>query len=219
MLKSAKDDISDDLLQWLPDANIRTGESTEIIDPLVAPDTWIHTLWAGHDYKYKGFSAVNFFKWDLYHQRLDKEEREVLGLRQRDYFFGLINKASFRFDLGLLWIEPRWKSEYRRQTLDLVTTNTQKREELAEIGGMILGFPLLSHTSLQGGVEFTLLNDIEGDADFNGIAAAVQFTNVSDYLGYRLTTQTGMKIDRRDPKDRDAVTITQGFISVYAGLE
>ncbi len=220
MFKSVQDDIRDDLLQWLPSANIRTGESTTIIDPLVAPDTWVNSTWAGHDYKYKGFRASNFFKWELYHQRLDKDQREVLNLRQREYFFGLINKASYRFDLGLVWIEPRWKSEYRKQTLDLVTTNTEKREELAEIGGVLLGFPLLTHTTLQGGVELTFLNDIESDAnDFNGIASAVQFTNVSDYQGYKITTQAGLKIDRRDPKARDAVTVTQSFIAVYAGLE
>ncbi len=217
MLKAVEDDIPDDLLQWLPNANLRTGEATEVVDPLVAPDTWINSLWAGHDFKFKGFSTSNFFKWDFYHQRLDDEKRELLFLSERDYFFGLINKASYRFDLDLLWFEPRWKSEYRTQTIGLISGD--KREELAEIGGLLLGFPLLSHTSLQGGVEFTFLNDIEGDGDFNGIATALQLTNVSHYQGYALTTQTGMKIDHRNPQNRDTVTVTQGFIVVYAGME
>jgi len=142
----------------------------------------------------------------------------LLALRKRDFFFGLINKISYRFDFGRLWIEPRWKSEYRRQSIDL--TSTEKRTELAEIGGFIFGFPLLTHTTLQGGVELTFFNDIDRDSDdFSGQVWALQFSNLSDYLGYKLTTHAGMKINRRNPRNEDSVTITQSFISIYAGLE
>ena len=219
MFKSVEDDVPNDLLQWLPNANLRTGDVTSIVDPLVAPDTWINTLWLGHDYRLGGLSTSNFMKWDYYNQRKDEEDLTLLGLRSEDYFFGLINKASYRFDVGLVWIEPRWKSEYRRQTLDLVTTNTTKREELAQVGGVLAGMPVLSHTVVQGGVEWSIINDIEGDADFDGIATALQLTNVSDYLGYKLTTQAGLKIERRDQKGRPSVTVTQSFVTVYAGLE
>jgi len=117
-----------------------------------------------------------------------------------------------------LWLEPRWKSEFRKQTLDLISTD--KRTELAELGGFLLGFPLLSHTTLQAGLELTFFNDFRRDSnDFNGIVGALQFTNVSDYLGYKVTTLAGMKIDRRNPKGEDALTITQSFITVFAGLE
>ena len=219
MFKSVEDDVPNDLLQWLPNANLRTGDVTSIVDPLVAPDTWINTLWLGHDYRLGGLSTSNFMKWDYYNQRKDEEDLTLLGLRSEDYFFGLINKASYRFDVGLVWIEPRWKSEYRRQTLDLVTTNTTKREELAQVGGVLAGMPVRSHTVVQGGVEWSIINDIEGDADFDGIATALQLTNVSDYLGYKLTTQAGLKIERRDQKGRPSVTVTQSFVTVYAGLE
>jgi hypothetical protein len=218
MLKSVQDDIADDLLQWLPNANIRTGEATKVEDPLVARDAWINALWLGHDYRQRGLLATNYLKWDLYHQRLDKDERALLGLRQRDFFFGLVNKLSYRFDLGSLWIEPRWKSEFRRQSIDLLSL--RKRTELAEIGGFILGFPLLSHTTLQGGLELTFFNDLKRDSnDFNGIVGAAQLTNISDYLGYKVTAQVGMKIDRRNPKGQEALTITQSFVTLFAGLQ
>jgi len=107
MLKSVEDDIANNLLQWMPNTNIRTGESTKIEDPLSAatpgstPSGWDTTTTTA------GLLTKNFLKYEIYNQRLDKEERTVLGLRQRDYFFGVINKASFRLDLGALWIEPR----------------------------------------------------------------------------------------------------------------
>jgi hypothetical protein len=218
MIKSVQDDIPDDLLQWLPNANIRTGESTKVEDPLIARDTWLNTLWLGHDYSYGGLVTTNILKYDMFHQRLNKEERTRVGLRKNDHFFGLINKFSYRFDVGSLWIEPRWKSEFRKQSLDLISN--ESRTELTEIGGFLMGFPMLVHTSLQVGLELTFFNDLKLDSnDFNGIVGAAQFTNVADYLGYRVTTQVGMKIDRRDPKGADPLTITQSFITVFAGLE
>ena len=218
MIKSVKDDIPDDLLQWMPNANIKTGESTKIEDPLLARDTWINGLWVGHDYSFRGLVATNYLKYEFYSQRLNKDERTLLGLRERDYFFGLINKASYRFDLGSLWIEPRWKSEYRKQSIDLISAD--KRTELTELGGFLLGFPLLKRTTLQAGLELTFFNDLKRDSnDFNGIVGAIQFTNLSDYLGYRVTTHAGMKIDRRNPKGEKPLTITQSFVTVFAGLD
>jgi hypothetical protein len=218
MLKSVEDDIPDDLLQWLPNANIRTGESTKIEDPLIGRDTWINSLWLGNDYKLSGFEVSNYLKYDFYHQRLSQNERSPLGLRERDFFFGLINKASYRLDLGRLWIEPRWKSEFRYQSIDL--TSTDKRRELTELGGLILGFPLLTHTSVQAGLEFSRFDDFENDInDFNGVVSAVQFSNDSAYLGYQLTTRMGLQIDRRKAKGKSASIITQSFLTVYAGIQ
>ena len=218
MLKSAEDDISDDLLQWLPNANIRTGEATKIEDPLIARDTWINSLWLGHDFSRGGLRTANYLKYDFYHQRLDRQERLPLGLRKRDFFFGLINKFSYRVDFADVWLEPRWKSEYRQQSIDLVSTD--RREELTQLGGILTGFSLLSHTSLQMGLEFTFFNDLKNDPrDFNGIVGSAQFTNMSAYQGYNVITQMGVLIDRRDPKGQKAETVTRSFITVFAGLD
>jgi len=138
-------------------------------------------------------------------------------LRKLDYFFGAINKASYRLDLGYAWVEPRWKSEYRKQSLDL--TSREKREEVAEIGGFLLGFPLLTHTLFETGLEFTFFNDLKRDSnDFDSVAWAAQLTGVSAYQGYQLTMQMGLQIDRRDFKGSPTQTITQSFLTIYAGL-
>ena len=142
--------------------------------------------------KLSGFKVSNYLKYDFYHQRLSQNELSPLGLRERDFFFGVINKASYRLDLGRLWIEPRWKSEFRYQSIDL--TSTDKRRELTELGGLILGiFPYYPHTSVQAGLEFSRFDDFENDInDFNGVVSAVQFSNDSAYLGYQLTTRMGL---------------------------
>jgi hypothetical protein len=216
-LKSVEDDIPNDLLQWLPNTVLRTGEPTRLRDPLIAPDTWINTLWGGHDFASGGLRTKNFVKYEVFRQRLDKEERTLRSLSKSDYFFGFINKASYRLALGRLQVEPRWKSEFRRQTLDLLSTD--KREELTEIVGLLLGVSLLQHTSLLSGVEFTFFNDFKRDSnDFNGIALALQFTNVSAFQGYQLTMQGGVKIDRKDFKGQDSDTLSQSFLTIYAGI-
>jgi hypothetical protein len=216
-LKSVEDNIPDDLLQWLPGALLRTGEGTLVEDPLLAPDTWVNSLWVGHDYQRQGLRTKNFVKYEFYRQRLSKARRVLLSLRQQDYFFGLINKASYRFRAGVLWIEPRWKSEYRRQTFDLFSRD--QREELAEIGSFIVSVPLLGHTVFESGLELTFFNDFRRDSnDFQGTAWAAQFTNASAYQGYELTMQAGVKIDRRDFKKQESETITQSYLTIYAGL-
>ena len=90
---------------------------------------------------------------------------------------------------------------------------------MAEIGGFILSVPLLAHTRFQSGLELTFSNDFVRDSnDFNGIAWAAQFTNVSAYQGYQLTMQGGVKIDRKNFKTQASETITQSFLTFYAGL-
>jgi hypothetical protein len=218
MLQSVEDDISDDLLQWLPNANVRTGESSEIQDPLIARDTWISSLWLGHDFNSGRLRTANHVKYDLFHQRLDRGERIPLGLRKRDYFLGIINKASYGFQLGPVHLEPRWKSEYRRQTVGL--TELKKRTELTEIFGLVGEMPILKHTTLQAGVEYLLFNDFEQSAnDSKGTVWAAQFSNTSAYLGYALTMQMGMQIRRDDPKGAKAQTLSKSFITVFAGLQ
>jgi hypothetical protein len=216
-LKSVEDNIEDELLQWLPNTVLRTGEPTRLQDPLIAPDTWINTLWAGHDYSKGALQTKNLVKYEIYHQRLNKEKRLLLSRRERDYFFGIINKVSYRIALGRVRIEPRWKSEFRKQTLDLLSTD--KREELAEIGGVLVSLPFLQHTTLMAGLEYTYFNDFKRDSnDFNGIATAFQITNVSSYLGYNLIMQGGVKIDRRNFEGTASETLTQSFLTMYAGL-
>lgn len=184
---------------------------------MVARDAWVNTLWIGHHYDYGGLKTDNYMKWDLFESRLDADELALLSQRETNYFFGIINRVSYSFDVGPVNLEPRWKSEFRHQTIDVLSND--KSRTLTEIGGMLRSFPLLQSTRLQAGVELNFHNDLRHNSDdFNGVVAAVQFSNLSAYLGYGLRTNVGLKIDRRNPKNGESLTVTQTFISAYAGL-
>ena len=218
MVKLAKDDIPNDLLQWYPDVTLKDGQQRKIEDPLLARDTWVNSTWLGQDYVRGKIELRNIVKYEFFHQREDKLTWQRNGLdRATDYFFGVVNKLSYKFPLGRLTLVPRWKSEYHRQSRGLLTAN--KETALNEIFGLLVDVPVLQRTVVQSGIEYAIYNDSEENKnDFTGLAMAVQFSNVTEYLGYELTTQVGMKVDRRDFKDQDAQTLTQGFITMYAGL-
>jgi hypothetical protein len=80
------------------------------------------------------------------------------------------------------------------------------------------------------GRQFYNLKGDEGDletgditGDFRGTVLALQLTNGREYLGYRLTSQVGLRYDRRSLEviDGEDETRTSGlaFISIYAGLD
>jgi hypothetical protein len=211
MGKLAKDDIPNDLLQWSPDNTLRDGELQKLVDPLLAQDTWVNTFWLGHDFNYYLLRLSNYVNWEYFNQRDDDSERDI------DYFFGIVNKASYRHHLGTVWLEPRWKSEFRHQTIGLFAQG--KDRVLSEIFGLLVGSKVLSRTALEAGVEYSVVNDMLVDSrDFTGWALAFQVTNVSAYLGYSITAQVGMKLDTRDFKGQERDTLTQGFVTVFAGL-
>ena len=118
----------------------------------------------------------------------------------------------------MLELEPRWKSEYRNQTRDHAAVG--EREELTELFSVLARFPILTSTYVEAGVEYILFRDLREDLnDRNTRVLALQFTNARDYLGYKLSTQMGVKFDRRDPENGPARSIQSSFISVFAGLE
>ena len=115
-------------------------------------------------------------------------------------------------------MEPRWKSEFRKQSRSLFTVSDHT--SLTEIVSALLETNLLRATKLQTGIEYVFFNDFDNNNDdFNALNVAFQFSNRSDYLGYRLTSLAGMRIERQDFKKRKSQTSTQTFITVYAGLE
>jgi hypothetical protein len=220
VVKSIKDDIADDLLQWDNSNTLRTDRNVEVQDPLLGRDTFYNSLYIGHDWSpVEDLALKNAIKHDLWHQRMDRGERSLFGLGSDEFFFGILNKAEYLYRWGGVRISPRWKSEYRRQSYDLFTA--KDREELTEIFGTIVDIPVLTRTTLTTGVEYVIFKDIEQDTNnFKSFISAGQISNVSDYQGYRLTTQVGMKFDVRDFEDPSlkTKTVTEGFITVYAGL-
>ena len=103
---------------------------------------------------------------------------------------------------------------------------------------------MLAHSGVTTGVEYVRFDEqtvdekelvdggIEGETgDSRSIVYGLQFHNVSDYLGYRLTMQLGFLVNRTSrervrvradsgmfEKDSDTGTDVTTFMTVYAGV-
>ena len=100
------------------------------------------------------------------------------GLDERDHFFGIINKASKRTNVGRFWLEPRWKSEYINQSRDLFSADD--RHTLQELFSLLGGTDALSVTKVQVGVEYVTFKAFREEANqFNSLTGAIQFNNES----------------------------------------
>jgi hypothetical protein len=232
MLKLAEDDIPDVVFQWVVtspefgDPGEDSGHHERIADPLSATDTWINTLYADWDYQSpQRWRTFHRFKWELWRQRQTSiDGRPTSGL------FGFIDKAEYRHHWGRLTISHKIKSEFLREVP--FTRTLAKRRSWDGLLFLQVGLPLLSRTKLELGLEQRFFHDLTGDedqlaarqltGDFRGTVLALQLTNPSEYLGYRLLTQVGMRYDRRSlevvDRDRERRTSGQFFVSLFAGL-
>ena len=218
MGQQVKDDIPDLLLQWAPDNSLRGGELVRLADPLLARDTWISQSFVGHSLQQGPWLVVNKLSHSYYNQRMSGERRDELGLRGIDYFFGVVDKVSYRRQIGRFLFEPRWKSEYTRQTRGLFSAGRQSR--VSEMLATLVETRVLSGSKVQTGVEYLYSNDLEDDAlDFNSLTVALQFITDSNYLGYRMRSLLGASVEHQDFKERESRTTNQFFVTIYAGLE
>ena len=213
----ARDNIENDLRQWseVERRNVPT------VDPLAAQDTWINSSFIS--FKYTGLANINIinkFKYDRWHQN----ERQP-DLRENFTFFGLINKIDYERKIAYIDIQPRIKNELRLESPAL--RSDPKRRENTLLLSLLARWPLFSSSSMQAGVEYGIFNQMRDSEiaikeglldDFTEIVGAVQFSNVKNYLGYRLTTNMGMRLTRRSIGD-ETETGRVAFATVYAGLE
>ena len=141
-------------------------------------------------------------------------------------FFGLINKVDYIFKMGTFDIQPKIKNELRIETPALKTSPERREDTILLI--LLARWPVLNLSSVEAGVEYTIFQQLrdsdkavrEGlEDDFTEIVGAAQFSNTSNYLGYSLTTQLGVRLSRRDIDGEDAETGRVAFATVYAGLE
>ncbi|MEE2659685.1 MAG: hypothetical protein VX733_14350 [Candidatus Latescibacterota bacterium] len=231
------------------------GRNQRVPDPLAAEDTWINTFyadWSGHRGEMRHRHRL---KWETWRQVdtdrdflrndegefvLDEQGERIvtfdpLGLEERNGreasgLFGFINKAEYLFDLGIVQLVPRVKSEYVRQTP--FSRLLERRRSWDGLGILLLRLPVLRGTIIETGLEQRLFHELgvkedqldDGvlTGDFGGSVFAVQLTNRHAYLGYDLTTQMGIRYDRRrlERVERGAQKRTSGlvFLSVFAGL-
>ena len=215
-LKLARDNIENDLRQW----NEVERRNIPTIDPLAAQDTWINSAYASFDYlRVENLRFLNKVKYDRWHQR----ERQP-DLREDANFLGLINKMDYIFKLGDFDIRPKIKNELRIESPALKSAPKRREDRLLLF--LLARWPVLNVSSVEAGVEYTIFQQLRDsdkavrqglDDDFTETVGAVQFTNKSNYQGYSLTTQLGMRVTRRDI-EKETETGTVAFATVYAGL-
>jgi hypothetical protein len=218
MAQWVKDDIPNPLLQWSPDNSLQGGELAKVEDPLLARDTWVNQVFLGHTLQASSLFAMTKVNYALFRQLMSASRRQELELDATDFFFGAINKVSYRYPLGSFILEPRWKSEYTKQTRTLFVLD--ERTTLSELVAGLVETKILQATRVQFGLEYLFFNDFDGDVrDFNSLTLALQFTNESSYLGYRLRALVGTALERKDFKEQKSRTTNQSFITIYAGLD
>ena len=150
--------------------------------------------------------------------------------RESSSFVGLIDKAAYTFSWKSIAISPRIKSEFMRRVPFSRSAPQERSYDVLYI--VLANFPILHRSYVQLGIEGRYFYDLEGDegqlaagertGDFRGTVLACQLTSTRAYSGYELTTQMGVRFDRRslEVKDGDGERKTSGlvFLSVFAGL-
>jgi hypothetical protein len=222
-LRRVRDDIRDDLVQWvqLPDSR---GDLLPVLDPMAAPDTWINTTWVGWDVEpLPGLRIDNRLKWQLHHQLGGTRQRLLQGLRDQATFLGVINKAEYRLNLSRLLVTPAWKSQFVRRAP--VQTRNDRQREWSQLFMLLLRTPLMQNSAVEAGVEYEIFSQLRNprppgaEDSFRGLVTALQLRNLSDYLGYQLTTLIGLQVSRRAFEVEGTQTNTRGFLTIYAGVE
>jgi len=229
MTKRARDNIQEDLVQWVQQMELR-GANVAIDDPLFARDAWINTLWLGYDYRSaEGPNVANIMKYDLVRQG---RRGKAAGLESAR-LFGLVNKGDipFRFDSLAIW--PKVKSEFLVDDRSYSMAGLpRQRKQWTRIALIHLALSILHRTELQVGIERLYFSDYQLDEDtltlgdltndYRSTVVAGQLKNRSDYLGYAMTTLFGISISHRTEErvgmvDRSEIDSTL-FMTVYAGL-
>ncbi|MFH1566661.1 MAG: hypothetical protein ABIL09_01585 [Gemmatimonadota bacterium] len=226
-LRMVKDDIRDDVIEWVLREGSR-GDFVPYADPLPMRDAWANAVYLGYQMTAERLRFLNRVKHDWIRQNNfgDRPANEK-DIRETATFLGVINKVDYTVQLGAIALQPRWKSEFQlsrpSRKEDQIRVSTT---ELAEAWSIILRIPILTRTQLQTGFEYLYMNQfrsaLENDplrSDRNELVYALQLSNNVAYLGYDLWTQTGFRIARIDRASAEkARTETRMFITMYAGF-
>ncbi|MFC1525222.1 hypothetical protein ACFL6X_00245 [Candidatus Latescibacterota bacterium] len=216
--RRVKDRIADDLVQWLQPP-LSAGLLQEFPDPLIAQDTFINTLYLQVNYdEYLPFESK--LKLESYHQQGSQADD-----RRNEKFLGLINKAEYAvYVTPDVEIRPQWK-----QMLQL-RTPTERRysrtRDLSEIFFLRASYRISPALWLGAGTEYEMFENLKKrpevlppgfQTDFGRWTLGFQFSNTSDYLGYKLTANLGFRWVRRSTEG-ESDTSSMAFVNIYAGL-
>ena len=232
-------------------ASESAGSNVPVLDPLAAENTWINTFYADWEYSSPHlWQTLHRFKWETWRQRdseveflrdaSDEAGDSVVAFdplgpegrngRRTSGFVGLINKIEYVFSWRSLSLRPKFKSEFLREVP--FSRAFDERRSWDGIFFFVGSIPVLETTEFEFGLEQRSFFDLEGEdeleaglftGDFRGSVLALQLTNISQYLGYELTTQVGIRLDRRSievvDRSREIETSGLSFLSIIAGLK
>ena len=252
MFKLVEDDIAEDLVQWVQQRPVlgkptdSPGAMTPIRDPLAMGDALVNKLWLGFErINVTGINTEHKLVYEFLRQRgegsTDRDGRPIARNTRR---FGLVDKAEYLRWVGRFALQARVKQEL---FMDDTPYNIEKqlgnpiteRKDWAGILSLQLRMPLMKRSALRFGLERLVFRDFVqqevgaeedpsglglGDptGDYRETSFAVQLSNTSSYLGYRLLAQVGLRVDKRrierwaQPDGAETSALT--FISVQAGI-
>ena len=252
VVKLVKDDIADDLIQWVPGRVVlgtppgSPGLMKDIRDPLVMQNTFANRVSLGFErFGDAGINTENKVMFEFFRQRdrgmTDRDGREISRNTRR---FGLINKLEYVYRIGRVAFKPRFKHELFMDDTpySIVKLLEDPKAERAEWTGIFstrVEVPLLRRSVIQVGLERLMFRDLEqeevsaaerasgldpGDAtgDYRETSVALQLSNSTQYVGYNLMVQIGLRVDRRRievfaGRDRSQ-TLAFTFLTFHAGL-
>ncbi len=227
-----RDDIPDPLIQWFQPLNA-PGVMRQVRDLLPGRDAWKLLGYADLDQRLGGGLR-------LQHRAKIEQWRPQArdpDLRANAGFAGLMDKLSWQLPLGMSFLEPRWKSECRRERP--FNSRLPASTSLEQTAIVLFTQPLLAEhtqvgyfpgrgrqlfsTELQLGVErswFWLLDGTREEvvSDYSSWTWVAQVSNRTAYQGYMLVTRLGMEVQTRQAADQPAPRNSQVFLSVNAGL-
>jgi len=232
------DDISDSLYQWMQPVG-SMGRMREVVDYLPMRNTWKNVFYA--DLEQRIGAGIRLFhrgKWEWLAQRDRPEEVRAREGRMSSGFLGMINRAEWVIPIGLGTLEPRFKSEFRRdrpfsrllsratsleETVSLLWIQPLMSEKTAVSYFARYGRQLFD-TELQVGLEMARFWMLDGereeiDQDYRGWTWAVQFVNRVGYQGYRLVTRTGVQWSGRQFERNEDERTSLLFMTINAGLD
>lgn len=195
MVKSVRDDIRDDLVQWLMpdpefgDPGLSSGRNQFVADPLGAQDAWINTFYA--DWKYESpnvWRTLHRIKWETWRQRDTDKIFEVDAAGELLLDEGgepLVAFDPLRSDIrdgrkasGFFGIISKadWQFGWRRLTMnpriksEIVgfvpyDRQTRRRRTWDMIPSLLVKMPLMKQSAIELGWEQRLFYELRRDED------------------------------------------------------
>ena len=201
-LKFVEDTIAEDRVIWVdPTGNV------DFTDPLDNQDTVVNSAYLKSKYtRIENLNVHGKLKYETYNQRGEQGD-----LKRDRRFFGLILKGDYAMDLSrgiTFW--PKWKFAFRnvRPTSRALPTSRDRENTFF----FITRKSLLPGMWLDLGAEFSRFNNLKDTPeqpqsgfveDFSNRIFTVLLSNTSEYLGYQLTMNSGMQVERQKFKDEE----------------